>query len=234
MKTMQAIITIDDKEAISFPHALALFGHQETKKRYLIQFYLQEFTGTIKSEYLCFDAALKCAQDAVSKGLIYSMVKDEKIPATIEVKEEKDFNGNPYKQIVFSSAKKFYANYNSTSSGRILFQFAMLYMAGQERAAGELINQFMKPNHDFQITGFNMEVFDKSDIEREKGNGRFGIELGHTQTFRAYDDDGIFYCKGTMKEGTEEEVFNWLMHDQGVTLLKFYDRKTGKCLDSIG
>jgi hypothetical protein len=57
-----------------------------------------------------------------------------------------------------------------------------------------------------------------------------------TVSFRGYDDDGNFYCKGIAVDvaAVDEFVFDYLQDGWGVTLVKIYDLKTGKYIDSIG
>lgn len=77
-------------------------------------------------------------------------------------------------------------------------------------------------------------MFNEQDRASMKRRGVMSGEdvKSHLYTFRAYDDDGILYFKGTCNDDWEY-VMDWTMADSGCTQVKFYDRKTGKYLDEI-
>lgn len=78
---------------------------------------------------------------------------------------------------------------------------------------------------------------DKASFERQGVYNDIRPALNHHELmFKAYDDDGNLYFKGTCtdKGNALEDVFYWCQWDSGCTLVDFYYRTNKKLYDSIG
>lgn len=85
----------------------------------------------------------------------------------------------------------------------------------------------------WQITEWGKAITESG--YNEFRNSDYSVEE-HPYTFKAYDDDNYFYAGGTVRnlERFGEWIFNYLQGGWGVTLIKFYDRRTGKYIDAMG
>lgn len=82
---------------------------------------------------------------------------------------------------------------------------------------------------DYQITLWSKDITDSGHDETRAS--RYDTTK-HPIKFRAYDDDGIFYAEGTVKDNDDiiMDVYDHLMNSYGVTLLKLYNRSSGEFL----
>lgn len=85
---------------------------------------------------------------------------------------------------------------------------------------------------EYQITKWEGHLYDDGkDRVRES---KYSTEE-HDLDFQGYDDDGNLYCTGTCNWDRlfEYDLLDYLARGWGVTLIKLFDRETGKYLDSM-